>query len=85
MSTKKQWIGKEKLAIVLQGVCGERSVSELCNAHGLTQSMDISGAVSCFADGAQRFDRGGVGHVRDRLEPENCKLKETIGELTIEL
>ena len=39
MGIKKQWTGKEKLAIVLQGLKGECSVSELCNAHGITQGM----------------------------------------------
>ena len=30
MGTKKQWTGQEKLAIVLQGLKGECSISELC-------------------------------------------------------
>lgn len=85
MSTKKQWTGKEKLAIVLQGMRSERSISELCNEHGLTQSMYYKWRDQLLSDGAKLFDRGGVDHVRDRLELENRKLKETIGELTIEL
>ena len=52
MGTKKQWTGREKLAIVLEGLKGECRISELCNEHG---------------------------------SRENRKLKETIGELTIEL
>ena len=36
-----------------------------------------------LTDGAKLFDRGGVDHIRERLERENRKLKETIGELTI--
>jgi len=85
MSTKKQWTGKEKLAVVLQGMRCERSISELCNEHGLTQSMYYKWRDQLLSDGAKLFDRGGVDHVRDRLERENRKLKETIGELTIEL
>ena len=37
MGTKKQWTGQEKLAIVLQGMKGERSISELCNEHEIMQ------------------------------------------------
>lgn len=85
MSTKKQWTGKGKLAIVLQGMRCERSISELCNEHGLTQSMYYKWRDQLLSDGAKLFDRGGVDHFRDRLELENRKLKETIGELTIEL
>ena len=38
-----------------------------------------------LSDGAKLFERGGVDHARERLDHENRKLKETIGELTIEL
>ena len=37
-----------------------------------------------FTDGARLFERGGVVHGRERLERENRKLKEAIGELTEE-
>lgn len=38
-----------------------------------------------LTDGAKLFERGGADHVRERPEHENRKLKETIGELTVEL
>ena len=38
-----------------------------------------------LTDGAKLFERGGVNHARKRLEQENHKPKETIGELTVEL
>lgn len=38
-----------------------------------------------LTDGAKLFEWDGVDHARERLERENRKLKETIGELTIEL
>lgn len=85
MSAKKQWSGKEKLTIVLHGLRGDRSVSELCNDHGITQSMYYKWRDQLLSDGAKLFDRGGVDHARERLERENRKLKETIGELTVEL
>ena len=37
MGTKKQWTGKEKLVIVLQGLKDDCSISTLCNEHGITQ------------------------------------------------
>lgn len=59
MGIKKQWTGKEKLAIVLQGLKGECSVSELCNAHGITQGMYCKWRDQLLTDGAKLFDRGG--------------------------
>ena len=82
---KKQWNGKEKLAIVLQGLKCDRSISELCNEHGITQGMYYKWRDQLLTDGAKLFDRGGVDHARERLEIENRRLKETIGELTVEL
>ncbi|WP_417170320.1 transposase [Victivallis sp.] len=85
MSTKKQWTGREKLAIVLEGLKGECRISELCNEHGISQGMYYKWRDQLLTDGAKLFERGGVDHARERLERENRKLKETIGELTIEL
>jgi len=85
MGAKKHWNGKEKLAIVLQGLKSDRSISELCNEHGITQGMYYKWRDQLLTDGAKLFDRGGVDHVRERLEIENRRLKETIGELTVEL
>ena len=85
MGAKKQWTGQEKLSIVLQGLKGPRSVSELCNEHGITQGMYYKWRDQLLTDGAKLFERGGVDHARERMERENRKLKETIGELTIEL
>jgi transposase-like protein len=85
MGGKRQWTGKEKLAIVLQGLRGDRSISELCNEHGITQGMYYKWRDQLLSDGAKLFERGGVDHARERLEHENRKLKETIGELTVEL
>ncbi|NCB27805.1 MAG: transposase [Bacteroidia bacterium] len=85
MGAKKQWNGKEKLAIVLQGLKCDRSISELCNEHGITQGMYYKWRDQLLTDGAKLFDRGGVDHARERLEIENRRLKETIGELTVEL
>ena len=85
MGAKKQWTGKEKLTIGVQGLKGDRSVSELCNEHGITQGMYYKWRDQLLSDGVKLFERGGVDHARERLERENRKLKESIGELTGEL
>jgi transposase-like protein len=85
MKSKKQWTGKEKLGIVLQGIKGETSISALCNEHGITQGMYYKWRDQLLSDGAKLFDRGGVDHAKERLEKENCRLKQAIGDLTLEL
>ena len=39
MSSKKEWTGREKLAIVLVGLKGECRISKFCNEHGISQGM----------------------------------------------
>ena len=86
MSTKKKtWTGQEKLAIVLQGLRGNCRISELCNEHGITQGMFYRWRDQLLNDGAKLFAHGGVDHEVERLQRENRKLKDTIGELTMEL
>lgn len=85
MSTKKNWTGQEKLSIVLQGLKGNCRISELCNEYGISQGMFYKWRDQLLNDGAKVFARGGVDHEVERLQRENRKLKETIGELTIEL
>ena len=85
MSTKKKtWTGQEKLAIVLQGLRGNCRISELCNEHGITQGMFYRWRDQLLNDGAKLFAHGGVDHEMERLQRENRKLKETIGELTMD-
>ena len=60
-------------------------ISELCNDHGITQAMYYEWKNLLLTQGTRIFERGGVDHERERLEKENRKLKETIGELHVEL
>ena len=59
--------------------------SELCNDHGITQAMFYSWKNLLLSQGSKVFERGGIEHEQQRLERENKKLKETIGELHMEL
>jgi len=42
-------------------------------------------ARQAFNDGERLFEHGGVDKRQERLEKENRKLKEAIGDLTMEL
>lgn len=85
MTQRKQWTAQEKLAIVLQGMSGNVKISELCNDHGITQAMYYAWKSLLMSQGTKIFERGGIDHEQQRLERENKKLKETIGELHMEL
>ena len=82
---KRIWTGKEKLAIVLEGMRGAISLSELCNRHQITQGMYYKWRDRLMEDGAKVFERGGVDKESERLKEENLRLKRAVGELTLEL
>ena len=82
---KRAWTGKEKLAIVLEGMKGAISLSELCNRHQITQGMYYKWRDRLMEDGAKVFERGGVDKESERLKEENLRLKRAVGELTLEL
>lgn len=38
-ATRRQFSAEEKIRIVLEGVCGEESIAELCRREGIASSM----------------------------------------------
>ncbi len=80
--TRRQWSPEEKASIVIQGIKG-KTVAELCNEHGLSQSeyyrwreQFLKGMPLVFTDTTKR---------ERTLEKENDRLKRIIGDMTLEL
>ncbi len=80
----RKWTSKEKFQVVMAGLKG-RAVSDICNDYGITQSQYYSWRDVLLNDGEKLFERGGVDKEKERLDHQVRKLKETIGELTMEL
>lgn len=38
-ATRKQYSAEEKIRIVLDGLCGEDSIAELCRREGISQGL----------------------------------------------
>jgi transposase-like protein len=82
---RRKWTANEKLQIVLEGLSRTCSVAELCTRHQISQGQYYAWKDKLFNDGAKLFDHGGVDRQTERLEAENRRLKEIIGDLTVEL
>jgi transposase-like protein len=82
---RRKWTPKEKLMIVIEGLKGKTSLAQLCNRHQITQGMYYKWRDQLFKDGDKIFTHGGPDKAQQRLKSENQKLKNIIGELTIEL
>jgi transposase-like protein len=79
---RRQWDAKSKATIVLQGLRG-KPVSEICNEHQISQSEYYRWREQFLAGMPQIF--GDNGKREASLAKENAKLKNIIGELTLEL
>ena len=82
---RKKWDSKTKLEVVISGLKGKLTVSEICNNYGVSQTQFYKWRDDFFKHGASIFQRGGVDSERERLRRENTKLKTIIGDLTTEL
>ena len=82
---RRQWTGKQKLQIVLEGLGGKVPLGELCARHQLSQAQYYQWRDQLLNYGAKVFERGGPEQIEQRLREENRRLKTLVGELTVEL
>lgn len=81
---KRKWTGQQKLQIVIEGMSGKRSISELCNHYEVGQSQYYKWRDQLLTQGATVFDTRPDKKV-ERLSHQNKQLKSLIGELTVAL
>ena len=81
---RRTWDSKSKARIVLEGLQG-RSVASICNDYQITQSMYYRWRDTFLANADQVFETGTTNRREERLTAENQKLKQAVGELTLEL
>lgn len=81
---RRKWESKDKAMIVLEGLKG-RSVSEICNTHQIAQTQYYEWRDKFLQNASKAFEVGQQTSRESRLERENSKLKNLVGELTLEL
>lgn len=81
---RRVWDSKSKARIVLEGLQG-RSVASICSEYQITQGMYYRWRDTLLANAALAFEVGATNRREERLATENQKLKQAVGELTLEL
>ena len=81
----RKWNSQEKLKIVLEGLSGQIEISNLCNKYHLSQAQYYKWRDQLLKFGHQAFDAKIITKKEQHLESELKRLKEIIGDLTIEL
>lgn len=87
--TRKMYSSEEKIRIVLDGLRGEMSISELCRREGLSESVYYKWSKDFLEAGKQRLAGDTVraansDEVKD-LRREARDLKEVVAEQTLEM
>lgn len=84
MSRRKKWSSQQKLQIIVEGLKG-RKVADICNEHQLAQSQYYKWRDQFLSEGYKVFESAKVDSKQQYLERQNQKLKNLVGELTLEL
>ena len=87
-ATRKQYSSGEKVRIVLAGLRGEDSISELCRREGIAQSLYYSWSKEFLEAGKKRLAgdtarQATSAEVKD-LRAESLALKEVVPDLILE-
>ena len=86
--TRRKFSSEEKIRIVLEGLRGEQSISELCRREGIVATLYYRWSKDFLEAGKKRLAGDTVreatsGEVKDLLH-ENRQLKEVVAEMTLE-
>jgi transposase-like protein len=81
---RRDWDSKSKARIVLEGLQG-RSIASICTEYQISQSMYYRWRDTFLVNAGQVFETNAVTRREERLLSENQKLKQAVGELTLEL
>jgi transposase-like protein len=81
---KRKWDAKTKALIVLEGFKG-KPVGEICTRHQISQSQYYQWRDQFLANAAHAFEARQHSRTETRLAQENARLKQLVGELTLEL
>ncbi len=88
-ATRRKFSADEKIRIVLEGLRGELSISELCRREGIAASVYYKWSKDFLEAGRNGLTRSTIrdattDQVR-RLKGENADLKTAVAELTLEV
>jgi transposase len=87
-ATRRHWSAEDKIRIVLEGLRGEESISELCRREGIAASQYYGWSKEFMEAGKRRLAgdtaRAATSDEVKDLRRESQALKEVVADLTLE-
>ena len=88
-ATRRKFSADEKIRIVLEGLRGERSISEICRREGIAASVYYKWSKSFLEAGKNGLTRDtlrdATGEEVKTLKQENEQLKQSLAEAILEV
>ena len=88
-ATRRKFSAEEKIRIVLEGLRGENSLSEICRREGIAASVYYKWSKSFLEAGKNGLTkailRDATGEEVRELKQENSDLKKAVAELVLEV
>ncbi len=85
--TRRKFAPEEKVRIVLEGLRGEQSISELCRREGIAANLDYRWSKDFLEAGKKQLAGDTVREATSdevkELRAENSELKEDVAEFTL--
>jgi transposase-like protein len=81
---RRTWDSQAKAVIVIEGLKG-KPVAEICTEHHISPSPYYQWRDQFLAHAAKAFESHQAPKKEARLGRENTRLKQLVGELTLEL
>ena len=84
-ATRRRYSAEEKIRIVLDGLRGEHSISELCRHEGIAEGLYYSWSKEFLEAGKRRLAGDPSAPPQRALRREAQELKEAVAEQVLEL
>ena len=85
--TRKKYSSEEKIRIVLEGLRGEHSISELCRKEGINPNVYYRWSKEFLEAGKKRLEgdtvREATSNEVSHLHQENSQLKHLVADLSL--
>jgi len=87
-NTRRKYSSEEKIRVVIEGMCGETSIAELCRREGINQNLYYRWSKDFMESGKKRLDGDTMREANtsevELLRKENAQLKEVVAELLLQ-
>ena len=85
MAKRKKWPAAQKFEIALLLIKGEQTLNDICKRYNVAPTQVKAWKKQLLEQGAEIFSKAGAkAEAANKLESEQSKLYEKIGQLTIE-